>query len=350
MGRDLVSRPSGATAPAATGLPGAWPEHRLLDALRGLPVGEEEQAALQDYVTMARGTMAPATIRILVAQLRAFGRYCMANSLPGPLPAAPRSVAAYVEHRAPDLKPASMASLVWAIGRWHGMAGLPDPCRPDRVRLAVTRHRRLAGVRQRQAAGLGAETLMRISAQLNLPERRTLRERRDAALLALGYSTGFRPGELAALQVEDLERDRDGGLLVLRRRSKTDQEGRGHLVAAPAEVAELVIAWLEGARISAGPVFRGFWPRGDEVRQTALSAQSVYRIVRDRAAAAGLSGASGHSLRVGAAQDSAELGSLALQQHFGWRSAAMPARYTERQDARTSPVAQAVAQRLKGLR
>ncbi|WP_157272018.1 hypothetical protein [Azohydromonas aeria] len=53
---------------------------------------------------------------------------------------------------------------------------------------------------------------------------------RDRALLLLGFAGAFRRSELVPLQVEDLER-LPQGLRVTSRRSKTDQEGSGQVIA-----------------------------------------------------------------------------------------------------------------------
>jgi len=53
---------------------------------------------------------------------------------------------------------------------------------------------------------------------------------RDRALLAFGFAGAFRRSELVALGVEDLT-EVPGGLRVLIRRSKTDQEGLGIEIA-----------------------------------------------------------------------------------------------------------------------
>jgi site-specific recombinase XerD len=58
----------------------------------------------------------------------------------------------------------------------------------------------------------------------------TLRGTRDRALLLLGFAGAFRRSELAALTVADLEPN-EAGLRVTVRRSKTDQEGKGQVVA-----------------------------------------------------------------------------------------------------------------------
>lgn len=52
----------------------------------------------------------------------------------------------------------------------------------------------------------------------------------DRARSLLGYVCALRTGELAALRMSDLE-SQPGGLLLHVRRSKTDQEARGQVVA-----------------------------------------------------------------------------------------------------------------------
>ena len=87
----------------------------------------------------------------------------------------------------------------------------------------------------------------------------TLRGRRDAALLALGFAGAFRRSELVAMTVADLV-DAPDGYRVMIRRSKTDQEGAGQEIAIPRgcriEPVKLVQAWLQAAGITEGPVFR----------------------------------------------------------------------------------------------
>jgi integrase len=81
---------------------------------------------------------------------------------------------------------------------------------------------------------------------------------RIRAMVALGCAGAFRRSELVALQVEDLVETPDG-LRVTIRRSKTDQEGQGYVIAIPRgyrlRSVEAVRAWL-AAEISSGPVER----------------------------------------------------------------------------------------------
>ncbi len=56
---------------------------------------------------------------------------------------------------------------------------------------------------------------------------------RDTFALLLGFATAMRRSEVAALRVGDVSRDDVDGLHVRVRSSKTDQAGRGHVLAVP---------------------------------------------------------------------------------------------------------------------
>ena len=78
------------------------------------------------------------------------------------------------------------------------------------------------------------------------------------ALLLIGFAGAFRRCELVALNVEDIEETAEG-LRITIRRSKTDREGHGQVVAIPrgqlaCPVAALR-ACLETAGTTEGPVF-----------------------------------------------------------------------------------------------
>jgi hypothetical protein len=132
---------------------------------------------------------------------------------------------------------------------------------------------------------------------------RGLAGKRDRALLLLGFALAARRSELVALDVADLEECPDG-LRVTIRRSKTDQEAAGAVVAvcrgSIACPVAAVMDWLTAADITAGPVFRPVG-RGGRLLPNRLTPQSVAIIVKAYAARLGFDpGAfSGHSLRSG---------------------------------------------------
>jgi site-specific recombinase XerD len=152
----------------------------------------------------------------------------------------------------------------------------------------------------------------------------TLRGRRDAALLALGFAGAFRRSELVAMTVADLV-DAPDGYRVMIRRSKTDQEGAGQEIAIPRgcriEPVKLVQAWLQAAGITEGPVFRPVL-KGSRVLEEPLSGHSAAAIVKRYALAAGLdpSAFAAHSLRARFLTSAAESGASVLKMVEGSRS------------------------------
>jgi site-specific recombinase XerC len=84
----------------------------------------------------------------------------------------------------------------------------------------------------------------------------TLTGKRDRALLAIGFAAALRRSELVALAVEDPEEVPEGIRLTVRR-SKTDQQGEGCMIAIPAGIRlrplVTVRAWLDAAGITFGP-------------------------------------------------------------------------------------------------
>ena len=91
--------------------------------------------------------------------------------------------------------------------------------------------------------------------------------------------------------------------------------------------------------VASGPLFRSIH-RAGRVRDAALPASRVPVILKRLGAEAGLdpaavAGLSGHSTRVGAAQDLRRSGAsvLDLQAEGGWRDPRMPGLYTARIDA-----------------
>ena len=167
---------------------------------------------------------------------------------------------------------------------------------------------------------------------------------RDRALIAVGYDTLCRRAELVQLQIDDLTIKPDGSGTILVRKSKADQFGDGRLAYLSAEALTYLQCWLHAADLKAGPIFRGI--RGIQLMPDALHPYSVVRILKDRARDAGVDKSviaklSGHSMRVGAAQDMAAAGiDLGAIMHAGgWKSPDMVMRYIEHMDVSKSGMA-----------
>jgi integrase len=173
----------------------------------------------------------------------------------------------------------------------------------------------------------------------------TLRDLRNRALLALAYDTLARRSEIVAMLREDLELAYDGKGAILIRRSKTDQSREGMTRYLSRQTVRMLMAWLDAANIKEGPLFRAVL-RGGRVGE-ALAPREVARVFKELAARAGMPDEvvkriSGHSTRVGAAQDMASEEGFempAIMQAGGWKSAQMVASYVANQTVRRSAAA-----------
>ena len=277
-----------------------------------LPVISIERE-LESAARYAASSLAPATRRAYDHDWRVFAEWCVARGL-APMPAAPETVAAFLAAEADrDLRPVTITKRAAAIAAAHRSQGQPSPCESAAIAAVLSGIRRTRGIRpQRKAQALELEPLARM---IELIATDTLAGLRDRALLLLGFGAALRRSELVALDTEDLYFDGVRGLLVTIRRSKTDQQQEGELVAVPHAqdpercAVRAVRRYLDNTGIDRGPVFRQM-RRGDNLTERRLSDQSVALIVKRRAEAAGVSSAllSGHSLRAGYATAAAAAG------------------------------------------
>ena len=287
----------------------------------------------------ARGALADNTERAMRSDLRLYAAWCEARGVPA-LPARAETVAAFVDAMAKQRAPATVRRYVASIAAAHRAMGLEKTTRSEPVRRALARMHRRKGRRQAQAEALNWPLLERLMDATG----DTLIDARNRALLAVAYDTLLRRGELVALQVADIVVEADGSGTVLVRRSKTDAEGCGAtLYLAPDSVA-LVRAWCERSGVAGGRLFRSL-NRGALGER--LDASQVPRIFKTMAERAGLPGdvvarISGHSTRVGAAQDMVAegIGMPAILDAGRWKTTAMVHRYGERLLARRSGAAQ----------
>jgi site-specific recombinase XerD len=113
---------------------------------------------------------------------------------------------------------------------------------------------------------------------LRSPDIQTPHGIRDAALLALMVCTGLREHEAVAVDVDDL-RMHFQGVLCLRIRMGKGAKQRVIPYGSLKWCLDYVDRWLQMAKISSGPVFRGFWGDSKSVRPTRITVRQVHRIV-----------------------------------------------------------------------
>ena len=295
---------------------------------------------LGQFVRAASGAFSSNTERALKSDLAIYAEWC-AERGERVLPARPETVAAFVDAKAESRAPATVRRYVTSLAIAHRALGLEKTLNSPPVQIALKRMHRKKGRRQGQATGLTWPLRQRL---LEVAGGRLIDDR-NRALLAVAYDAMLRRTELTSLEVTDLleELQGDGSLLV--RRSKTDGEGRGEIVWVGPDTVRLVNAWLDRAGIGDGRLFRSV-DKGGRIGERLHPCQ-VPRIFKAMARQAGLpeavaGGLSGHSARVGAAQDmiAAGIEMPAILQAGRWKTTAMVNRYGERLLARRSGVAQ----------
>jgi integrase len=219
---------------------------------------------------------------------------------------------------------------ICAIAFIHRLRDFPPPTDCNVVRLAVRRASRKRSRRPKQVRGLTNAIRAKIVAAI--PS--TLAGLRDAALISVGYDTLCRSSELAAMQVEHVLLQGDETATIIIPRSKSDIFGDGRVAYLSPPTTALLTRWLGQANLRAGPLFRGL--HLNRPSDTPLVTSSIRRLIKRATARAGLDASiakelSGHSMRIGAAQDMMVAGfdALAIMQAGGWKSANVVLRYVE---------------------
>jgi site-specific recombinase XerD len=266
-------------------------------AVTALPATVEAELALAS--DFAKASKSKATQKAYGSDFRIFDAWCRERGLDS-LPAAAASVGAFLAAQASlGKRAATLGRRLAAIKYFHGLAGEPDPTGDKTIKATLSGIRRSIGAAPIRKRAATADIVL---GMVGTSGDATLRQKRDRAVLLIGFSSAMRRSELVALNVEDLEWTVEG-LLIRIRKSKTDQEGVGASVAVPkGETACPVAAlraWLDAAGITEGAVFRAV-KKGGRLADR-LSGQSIGDIVKAAASRLGFDPATfgAHSLRSG---------------------------------------------------
>ena len=292
------------------------------------------------YLRATDGAVSANTQRAVKADLEVYCRWCEDAGVEA-LPAAAGTVAAFVDAMSTVRAPATVRRYVASIAAANNAVGGKSTVRGPVVRRALQRMHRRFGRRQKQARGLVWPLRERMLAATG--DR--LIDVRNRALVAVAYDAMLRRSELASLCVQDLLEDVQGSASLLVRRGKSDPEGRGAAVYLARDTVALVHEWQARGGVHDGRLFRSL-TKGGAVG-AGLHPSQVPRIFKAMARRAGLpadvvDGLSGHSARVGAAQDMVASGieMPAILQAGRWKTTVMVNRYGERLLARRSGAAQ----------
>jgi site-specific recombinase XerD len=260
---------------------------------------------LQRLLADIDGAYAPNTLRAFRADFEEFIRFCEKLGAKA-LPAKPETTAKFIDEVTKrELASASIRRKIVSIGSVHRLLELPDPTKAGCVKLATRKMHRRLGRACKQAQPINKEILEKMihACSSGEPAER-LRALRDKVLLMLAYDTMARRSELVSLRFEDIEHSQSNAGIYLRK-SKVDQEGRGRWLPISGQTQREIARWRRAINADNGFILRALSIKSVS---PSLGSGQVSRILKKLAEKAQLPksisrNVSGHSLRVGAAQD-----------------------------------------------
>lgn len=273
---------------------------------------------------------------------RKFRTWCDENNY-CPLPARPQIVEHFVLIMAKNMHRNSLGVLLWAIRTVHVKAGCSDPTASTRVRDRMKAVRR---TKVESGEGIKQATPLR-QADLNVLARTwgresSVRAGRNWVVINLAYETMLRKSELARIKIQDIELMDDGSGVLTIPWTKSNSSGTPDTVPLTGFVVGLIDSYLSNNGLhwrSEGYLIRAL-TRHNRLRKRAtnpVSTQVLDLIFREawemvlprRPALQGKAVFSGHSCRVGAAQDLLAAGYSipGIMQSGRWSSEVMVLRY-----------------------
>jgi len=158
---------------------------------------------------------------------------------------------------------------------------------------------------------------------------------RNLLLLQLGYESMRRRSEICAFRFDDVKTLPKGKNALLLRKSKTDQLGEGKLIPILDELLEMMSYWQDTIKQTDGVILRNF-KRDLSVRESLdpPALNKILKLLQRKAKLKGIGELSGHSFRVGAAEDLLDKG-VPLEKIMlrgGWKSENTALRYLRNWD------------------
>ena len=292
---------------------------------------------LQETISKIEGAYAPATIRAYRADFNDFIHFCHDRNA-NALPSHPNLVVQYIcKLTSSGRSSASIRRALCGLSTVHKLNRFDDPTKDPDVALEMRRMHRKLGRSCSQAGSINAAILEKMVSATD----DTIRGIRDRALLLVAYDTLCRRSELVSLQVKDVKINIKNGIetsSILLRKSKTDQDSTGKWLHLSQRAHLALAEWLKELPGGQESLIVGIG-RGGRISSGCLVSGQINRIYKRIARNAGLDEIvikriSGHSMRVGAAQDLLNSGASmpVIMQRGRWSKTDTVMRYLEYSD------------------
>jgi site-specific recombinase XerD len=287
--------------------------------------GNKQLKAMEDILAHINDAYAPNTIRAYRADFSEWISFCMKKG-GCPLPADPFIVSEFLLDLADagHNRASTIRRKCASISTVHRYGYFEDPTKHPEVKIAIRKVNRMLGTRFKQARPINRHMLDKML-DVCCDDLRGMRNR---MILLLAYTTLRRRSELTSLRVEDLTLCGDGQGLILYRQSKTDQTREGVLLGLDIETTFAITQWIRLASIIDGFLLRGIL--GKRLNQ-AMDPGQISRVFKSLAVKADLNSKqiSGHSTRIGAAQDLLDSGASIgqIMAKVGWSKVDTVMRY-----------------------
>lgn len=319
------------------------PVKRRLELVRNIDLKARESSQLADLngdtillqktITKIEGAYAPSTIRAYRADFTDFMAFCHDRNISA-LAAQPNLIVQYIgELTGSGRSSASIRRALCGLSAIHKLNCYEDPTKDPDVALEMRRMHRKLGRSSSQAGSINADTLDK----LLLGTDDSIRGVRDRALLLVAYDTLCRRSELVSLEVKDVKINTKNGIetsSILLRKSKTDQDSIGKWLHLTERTHIALANWISKLPEGQEMLFCGL-NRALDISPK-IGVGQINRIYKKIAKKAGLDASeikciSGHSMRVGAAQDLLNSGASMpiIMQKGRWSKTDTVMRYAE---------------------
>jgi site-specific recombinase XerD len=294
------------------------------------------------HAAVAAG-MPESTRRAYTEDIKRFAAWCAEHGHGG-LPTDGTTLTEYATYAAYTCgwTPVSIERARWAILKWHSLAEVPPPSTDGLVGVLKGYRESLAKSKSPKAKPRKATPASRSSlvAMLAILDRSTAAGKRNAAIVLLGFAIAGRRGEIASLDIGELD-FQDRGIQVSVYRQKTRKmddpvvQYRPDKNVCPVRAVAEWIEVLAAAGRAEGPLFvridrhgrighqvvRDGVPIGDSGGR--MTGQAIADVIHRCAISAGLGGKwSGHSLRRGLATAMHQAGAerRSIERQGGWEA------------------------------